>query len=144
MILIICVDEKRGIMFNHRRQSRDKMVCKDILEECEGKKLFVTPYSGKLFEEPGKVMLKISEEPLQNAGEGDVCFIEDARIDGFEEQIQKVILYCWNRHYPADTYLQMDLSNKNWECVKRQEFKGTSHEKITKEIYIRRKLNEKG
>ena len=32
MIIFICTDNKNGILFNRRRQSRDEAVLKDILE----------------------------------------------------------------------------------------------------------------
>lgn len=31
MIVIVCLDDKGGMMFNHRRQSRDKSLCAQIL-----------------------------------------------------------------------------------------------------------------
>jgi len=32
MIIIICVDEKNGMLFNHGRQSQDSIVYKNIIE----------------------------------------------------------------------------------------------------------------
>ena len=37
MILIVCVDDHNGMMFNHRRQSQDRILRGDILELTEGK-----------------------------------------------------------------------------------------------------------
>lgn len=34
MVVIACVDERKGMMFNQRRQSRDTALCEDILREC--------------------------------------------------------------------------------------------------------------
>lgn len=172
MIIIACVDERNGLMFNHRRQSRDLAVCRDILQECSGKRLYMSAYSGKLFEEtkedrenirdkegaedkesaenregkknPGMAAeavcaeIRILENILQQAGEADACFIEDTDITGFEEQIQKVILYKWNRKYPADRYFTLDLEDESWELLQTGELHGSSHEKITKEIYEKR------
>lgn len=181
MIIIVCVDEKNGLMFNSRRQSRDSAVCRDILRECRGKKLYMSAYSGRLFEEARRAagtkenqkeegtgeakgaeqigrpegaegteaakgtgelkeaQIEISEEILNLAGDEDICFIEDTKITGFEEQIRKVILYKWNRRYPADRYFTLDLSGGSWELLRTEEFKGSSHERITKEVYERRK-----
>lgn len=151
MILIACIDEKNGMMFNHRRQSRDSVVCQDIRQECRGKKLYVSPYSQKLFVEAqgGKIRslenklhtdvqeaeIRISEDILNQAGEEDACFIEDTKLTGFEGHIQTVILYKWNRKYPADLYFTLDLADGSWELQRTEEFKGTSHERITKEVY---------
>ena len=38
MILIVCVDDHNGMMFNHRRQSQDRVLRADILELTDGKK----------------------------------------------------------------------------------------------------------
>ena len=50
-------------------------------------------------------------------------------------QVDSVILYKWNRVYPADQYFAMDLSG--WKLVETVEFPGSSHEKITEERYER-------
>ncbi len=138
MVIIACVDDRNGLMFNHRRQSRDSVVCRDILQECTGKQLYMSAYSEKLFPEAEGVEIKISESIIKQAGEEDICFIEDAKITGYEEQIQKVILYKWNRKYPADFYFTLDLSDGSWELQQTEEFRGSSHEKITKEVYERK------
>lgn len=137
MVIIACVDDRNGLMFHRRRQSRDSVVCQDILRACRDKKLYMSAYSKKLFQEMEGVETKVSEDFLNQAGEGDTCFIEDAKIDDYEEQIKKVILYKWNRKYPADIYFTLDLSDDSWELQRTEEFKGSSHERITKEVYER-------
>lgn len=137
MIIIACVDERNGMMFNRRRQSRDSAVCGDILRECGGKKLYMSTYSGKLFGDVEEKNIRISEEFLKEAEEEDFCFIEDIQISGFENKIRTVILYQWNRRYPADRYFLLDLSDGSWELQRTEELKGSSHEKITKEVYER-------
>ncbi len=32
MILIVCVDDNKGMMFNHRRQSQDRVLRRHILD----------------------------------------------------------------------------------------------------------------
>ncbi len=49
MILIVCLDDKKGRMFNHRRQSRDQAVTEEIQKICMGKKLWMSPYSDRLY-----------------------------------------------------------------------------------------------
>ena len=60
-----------------------------------------------------------------------------AKEDGgrHKEKIEKVILFHWNRDYPADTYFTLDISG--WTLEESEEIAGYSHEKITKEIYNR-------
>ena len=137
MIIIACVDKRNGMMFNCRRQSRDSAVCGDILRECGGKKLYMNAYSGKLFGDVEEKNIRISEDFLKEAEEEDFCFIEDIQISGFENKIRTVILYQWNRRYPADRYFLLDLSDGSWELQRTEELKGSSHEKITKEVYER-------
>lgn len=137
MIIIACVDERNGMMFNRRRQSRDSAVCGDILRECGGKKLYMSTYSSKLFGDVEEKNIRITEEFLKEAEEEDFCFIEDIQISGFENKIRTVILYQWNRRYPADRYFLLDLSDGSWELQRTEELKGSSHEKITKGVYER-------
>ena len=49
MTVIVCLDNANGMMFNHRRQSRDANVIKDILKTINGASLLIAPYSASLF-----------------------------------------------------------------------------------------------
>ncbi len=44
----------------------------------------------------------------------------------------------WNRTYPSDLYFDINVQNEQWELIESEEFQGSSHEKITKEIYRRK------
>lgn len=44
MTVIVCLDNANGMMFNHRRQSRDANVVKDILKTINGASLLIAPY----------------------------------------------------------------------------------------------------
>lgn len=57
MILIVCVDDHNGMMFNHRRQSQDRILRGDILELTEGKILWMDAYSKKQFVEEGMTQI---------------------------------------------------------------------------------------
>ena len=80
MNVIVCLDDKNGMLFNKRRQSQDK--------------------------------------------------------------INTLIIYKWNRIYPADLHFDINVNDVSWELIDSEEFNGSSHEKITREIY-RRTTNEK-
>ena len=54
--------------------------------------------------------------------------------DSYREKLESLVLYRWNRRYPADVYFDLDLSQ--WRLVSRREFSGTSHDTITKEVYL--------
>lgn len=49
MTVIVCLDNANGMMFNHRRQSRDANVVKDILKTINGASLLIATYSEPLF-----------------------------------------------------------------------------------------------
>ncbi len=54
-------------------------------------------------------------------------------MKAFENEIKKLIIFKWNRVYPADQYL--DIDPEKMTKVQEEEFVGFSHEKITMEVY---------
>ncbi len=131
MNAIICLDDKNGMMFNKRRQSRDSILNERVLKLAEGKNLFMSEYSAKLFGENRDIA--IVENPLTAAKKGDFCFIE-GKIDSIAE-IDTLYVFLWNRHYPADTFFDLDLEKEGFKLTSTEEFAGNSHEKITLNIY---------
>ena len=49
MILIAVVDDNMGLCFNHRRLSRDKILSEKIMELTDGKVVWMSSYSAKMF-----------------------------------------------------------------------------------------------
>lgn len=139
--IIVCVDNRMGMCFNQRRVSRDRVVSWDILKKVRGNVLWMAPGTEKLFEdldmpEDGEsVMVKVDVDFLEKAEESDYCLAERESLSGYEEKFTQIILYRWNRDYPADLFFEIDLGN--WKLKERKEFAGYSHEKITREIYSR-------
>lgn len=136
MNVILCVDDNNGMMYNKRRQSRDRILLEDILEYSKRNKLYINEYSSKLFHELNTGDIVVEPEFLKLAGTGEYCFVEDQSLIAIEHRIEKLIIYKWNRRYPADQYLDITLGDL-WKLIESKEFKGASHEKITKEIYIK-------
>ena len=134
MILIACVDDRGGMLFNRRRQSQDRLLRQDLLEEAGGRPVWLNPYSLKQFPDPPE-NLRCAEDFFRRAGEGELCFFEDADPAPWLEAAEGVILYHWNRRYPADLYFPLPLAGRT--LVRREEFPGSSHERITKEVYTR-------
>ncbi len=132
MKLIVCVDDELGIRFNHRRQSRDRVLIQNLTAQLGGAPLHLTPYSVPLFSESTAKLLP-SVAPYRAADVGDYCFLEDAIPEEAFEKTEELILYRWNRLYPADVYFTHDLSR--FHLVSTEEFVGSSHDKITKEIW---------
>ena len=133
MIVIVCIDDNNGMMFNNRRQSQDAILREDILALARDGQLRMNAYSKKQF--PGESPVRIQADFLEKAEPGDFCFVEDRDIGPYEDRIEKLILYRWNRKYPADTFFTLDL--REWRLEESVEFAGSSHEKITREIYVR-------
>lgn len=52
MIVILCVDYNGGTMFNHRRQSQDRLLRDRILRLTAGTRLWMNHYSAKQFALP--------------------------------------------------------------------------------------------
>ena len=119
-------------MFNRRRQSQDSELRKRILEKLDGKPLIMSPYSAKQFVEGGDIL--ISDTP-QSGAIDVVYFVEDLPFS--LENVKEITIYRWNRHYPSDVKLGVDLSNKGFILDYIYEFKGSSHEKITEENYVK-------
>ncbi len=124
------------MMFNRRRQSRDRVVTEDILKTAQRSKLFIAPYSEKLLAERGGAYT-VSENMLLEAGQDDYCFLEDRLPTQYIDRVDEIVIYRWNRHYPADLYFDISPEEQGFKCVYSGEFEGYSHEKIAKEIFRR-------
>ena len=135
MEIIVCLDDRNGMLFNHRRQSRDRRVIEDILEDSKGRRLLISSFSTVLFE--GKLQdVIVDDRLLFRAGDNDLCLFENIPLHPFEEKIGALVVYRWNRVYSADVSFDIDL-NHGWKIKNIKEFSGYSHEKITKEVYTR-------
>lgn len=131
MNIIICLDDKNGILFNHRRQSRDQAVCHRVLELTKDSALWMNGYSAKLF--PAD-KVRVDEDFLQVASSGEYCFVESAEFLEYGEKIERVIVYRWNKVYPSNVKIDSAFFSDK-QLVERTDFVGNSHEKITQEVY---------
>ena len=129
MQVIITVENRNGMLFNHRRVSRDQKVSERILAYCKEKKLWMNAYSAKLFE--NNPQIHVSDTFLEQ--KDAICFVEDQDVTPYLPEIDTIILFHWNRDYPADFFFTVDLSE--WNRIHQEEFAGKSHEKITMEVY---------
>ena len=127
MTLIVCIDDNNGMMFNKRRQSRDSELIKRVETITEGKCLWTSEYSKALFSRE----VETDECFLDKAGEGENCINETA--GDVSVLPERIIIYKWNRKYPSDLKFTFDMSKM--KIVSSFEFVGSSHEKITEEIY---------
>jgi len=132
MKLIVCVDDKFGMMFNKRRQSKDSELIKDLLVLIDGGKILINEYSRNLFPEGSAYVV----DDFTQATMEDYVFVENVLASELQNQIEELIVYNWNRRYPSDFYFDIDLSS-GWELMETYEFKGSSHENIRRERYKR-------
>lgn len=108
------------------------MLCEKALEISKGARLFMNTYSAPLFEGKNIVVDDLFE---LKAGAGDYCFCETKVPD--LSVAEGVILFKWNRDYPADSYLEFDPKALGFKKQKDEDFEGSSHKKITMEVYGR-------
>lgn len=72
MKIIVCVDDGMGMLFNHRRQSRDRILIEDVLKLTEGHTLYINSFLEKLFDKA-----TVNENILDVAGDDNYCFVEN-------------------------------------------------------------------
>lgn len=136
MILIAAVDNNYGMMFHNRRQSQDRVLRERVLDLIKDKCLWMNSYTGKQFTEvAGKVRICASDDFLEKVPSGDYCFVENNAVSSYESKIEKIVLFKWNRTYPADFYFDINLNENGWNLISSDEFTGYSHDKITMEVY---------
>lgn len=131
MKIIVCLDKNGGMLFNRRRQSRDARVFEDISTYAGC--LAASPFSEKLLSAYG-VSHTISEDLPESAGDG-YCFVEDIPLLPYRESITEIIVYRWDKIYPADVTLDLPLSE--FKLIATEELSGSSHNVILKEIYTK-------
>ena len=136
MILALCVDDKNGMAFNGRRQSMDRLLRADLLKAAGESPLWVSPYTAKQFD-PAPANLCPAEDFLLRAGPGEVCFAEFPPLAQVLDRAEGILLYRWNRTYPADQYLDFDPAAAGFRLVSTGDFSGSSHTTLTKEVYTR-------
>ena len=141
MHLIVCLDDNNGMAFNGRRHSRDRLLTRKILETANGIPIWMSQYSSKMFLDAPEGAVIADDEYLEKAGPHGFCFVETADLTSLQSQVSSVIVFRWNRVYPADLWFPIDLMD-GWKKYYSEDFQGSSHDKITKEMYIRNEENE--
>lgn len=137
MIVIAAVDDNNGMMFNKRRQSQDRILRQRILEMTAGSKLWMNHYTERQFADVTAPQINVDDNFLNEATDGEFCFVENVPVSAFEVWIEKIILFRWNRKYPSDSHFDIDVQGSRWKLERTEEFAGSSHEKITMEVYGR-------
>ena len=111
------------------------MVIEDMIASYPGERIHMNSYSKSLFLKYPE-QIEVEEDFLKYLSEDEVGFVENLSLKPYEKNIKSLIIYKWNRDYPADRYLDIPLDE--WELTSTVEFSGYSHEQITKETYSRK------
>lgn len=133
MKIAICVDKSGGILFGGKRLSQDSVLRSKLLELTGDGKLLMNEYSAKQFEINEKIY--VCDNFLLSAKKNDICFIENTDVP--INDVSVIYLFNWNRDYPADAYFEFEPKESNFKRIKKEDFVGSSHKKITLEVYRR-------
>ena len=133
MKLIVCVDNQGGVLFNRRRVSSDRNVISDIMDYVGNSRILASEYSVKLFPVAENISVIRDFSGMES---DDYVFLEDSISQSLLKQIGEVIVYHWNRLYPSDVRFPLEEVRKLGKLKSVVEFKGNSHEKITREVYM--------
>ena len=134
--IIVCIDERFGMLFFGKRLSRDSIMLEDMKAHIGEDRLYCHPFSEKLLD-AADIKYKSRENFLDKAKDDDFCFVENTHIRDYMEDVSELVIYNWNRHYPSDMQLDIIPGTFGLSLADTKEFAGSSHEKITKEIYRR-------
>lgn len=134
MKLIFCLSKDSGMMFFGKRQSKDAALRQWIMDYIGESKLWMSQYSAKQFEEINGIC--IDDDYFSKAEPGDYCFVEDKAYSA--EEVSEIILCRWNRAYPGDKFFNIDLKANGFIKSNSVDIVGTSHEKITIDVYTKK------
>ncbi len=136
MKVIVCLDDKNGMLFNNRRQSRDRVLIERLVEMTSGSALWMHPYSQELFDCLSNG-IRVDALFLEKAGQGEHCFLENVDVTPYAAAIEELIVFRWNRVYPADLHFPVELLDNFRKKDEVLTFPGSSHDKITLEVYAK-------
>ncbi|MCQ2428998.1 MAG: ribonuclease Z [Clostridia bacterium] len=135
MKVILTLDDRFGMLFNRRRQSRDRILIDRLTDLVGSRRLLMNRYTAGLFTKGLPEGSEVREDFLYAAGPDDFCFVENAALASFADDVDEVYVFFWNRLYPADKRLDLDLTG--WTMTPLDEFSGASHSRITLVRYTR-------
>ncbi len=133
MKAIVCVEDRGGMLFNNRRLSKDRVLTADVISDLCGQTLYLDRYSLSLFKD-SRADVRAVEQMFTQEG---VYFVENRSLAQYADKIDSLVIYKWNRAYPFDMQFDIDLQKSGFKLVKVSEFAGNSHDKITKEEYVK-------
>ena len=133
MTLVICLDQKGGMLFNKRRQTLDYEIVDQICK-IGGDSLYISPFSEGYFK--GKTV-KVVGNPLQDAPTNATVFIEDTDALPYVKGIDKIIFFRWSEIYPTDYKISFNPTEVGFRALGEIKFSTKVHKDVKKEIYKR-------
>ena len=134
MTVFVCIDERGGMLFMKRRLSKDRLLTADVINSVGDGVLYISEFSEPLFADSDISVMSVPC-PLDCAGDGDYVFVEAEKLKKHVDKIKTLVIYNWNRRYPFDVSIDIEPLSLGFKLAETHEFKGHSHDKITKEIY---------
>ena len=135
LTVAVVLDEREGMMIFGKRQSRDRVLVADFVSSVIDSPIFISPFSKVIFDPHENV--NIVENPFLDSSDDGACFIESFALAPYIDMIETLIIYRWNELYPSDVRFDIDIDESEFKLISTSEFKGSSHDRITKEIYKR-------
>lgn len=132
MTVYLCLDDRGGMLFNGRRQSRDAALLADLAAGLPGV-LTIDAFSEKLIAAAGIPYALLGEALPEDAH----FFLENRSPEPLLAAADTLVLYRWNRHYPSDIRWEGNPADYGFALAETREFPGKSHEVITKEVYVK-------
>jgi hypothetical protein len=135
MHIIVCLDDKNGMMFNRRRQSSDRILRCRMMDLVGDGVLRMNTYSAQQFSNEDNIYA--GDDFIDQAADTDYCFVENAKDLPPVSLIHSLTVYRWNCAYPADVRFPAAYFENDMKCICRSDFEGSSHKTITEETYRR-------
>ena len=151
MKLVLCTDSRYGYSFNHRRQSSDIEMRRDMIRRLgtEADRIFVNAYTERsllkdgCFSDEEAARRKDGPSPsgrafLETAEKaGGWAFAENVDLKGCLHCIDELLLYIWDKRYPADYTFPAELLS-SFRLEEEAQLKGRSHDVIYLKHYVRK------
>ena len=132
MKIVVCLDVNNGMSFNHRRQSRDAELIREIVKLAEKDTIYINKCSEDLFPEEifDDVIIYVLDNEIFDIdiNQDGLLFVEEPIDVKLLKEANEIILCYWDKEYPADVFWDYDLNS--FTCVKQYSIKGKSHDKI--------------
>ena len=133
LTVAVVLDDNEGMLLFGKRQSKDRVLISDFVAGAGESPIYAAAFSKVLFDKYGEVTL--CENPFESAPDGAFCFIENYPLMPYLDMIDTLIIYRWNRLYHSDVKFDLDVKGCGYKKISTAEFAGSSHDKITKEVY---------